>query len=92
MGSSVLAPLLALACYGMGYRSTIEPFMKVIISFSYLRFGVVGLSVALFGKREPLECDELYCHYRNPEVSYSDIFTIFYGVLIDMFCLKIRCC
>ncbi|KAH1027940.1 ATP-binding cassette subfamily G member 4 isoform X2 [Dendroctonus ponderosae] len=73
VGSSVLAPLLALACYGMGYRASVEPFMKVIISFSYLRFGVVGLSVALFGKREPLECGELYCHYRNPEMLLRDM-------------------
>ncbi|KAL1505555.1 hypothetical protein ABEB36_005097 [Hypothenemus hampei] len=73
VGSSALAPLLALACYGMGYKSGIEPFMKVIMCFSYLRFGVVGFSATLFSKREPLNCNDLYCHYRNPELLLKDM-------------------
>ncbi|XP_066154170.1 ATP-binding cassette sub-family G member 4-like [Euwallacea fornicatus] len=73
VGSSALAPLLALACYGMGYRAAIEPFMKVIISFSYLRFGVVGFSATLFSKRDLMDCDEIYCHYRNPELLLKDM-------------------
>lgn len=52
----------------MGYRAAIEPVMKVLISFSYLRFGVVGFSATLFSNRELLNCDEIYCHYRDPEV------------------------
>ncbi|CAG9762909.1 unnamed protein product [Ceutorhynchus assimilis] len=75
VGSSALAPLLALACYGMGYRAAIEPVMKVIISFSYLRFGVVGLSTALFKNRELMNCPEdiVYCHYKNPEALLKDM-------------------
>ncbi|XP_066257383.1 ATP-binding cassette subfamily G member 4-like isoform X2 [Euwallacea similis] len=73
VGSSALAPLLALACYGMGYRAAIEPFMKVIISFSYLRFGVVGFSTTLFSKRDLMDCDDIYCHYRKPELLLKDM-------------------
>lgn len=73
VGSSALAPLLALACYGMGYRAAIEPVMKVLISFSYLRFGVVGFSATLFSNRELLNCDEIYCHYRDPELLLKDM-------------------
>ncbi|XP_030767197.1 ATP-binding cassette sub-family G member 1-like [Sitophilus oryzae] len=73
VGSSALAPLLALACYGMGYRAAIEPFMKIMISISYLRFGVVGFSLTLFKNREPLDCDEMYCHYRNTDLLLKDM-------------------
>ncbi|RZC33523.1 ABC2 membrane domain containing protein, partial [Asbolus verrucosus] len=35
IGPSVLAPLLAIAVYGMGYRATIEPFYKVLMSLTF---------------------------------------------------------
>lgn len=73
MGPSVLAPLLALAVYGMGYRSSIEPFMKFLMSLSYLRYGVVGFCSTLFNNREALECHEIYCHYRNPDLLMVDM-------------------
>ncbi|XP_060532601.1 ATP-binding cassette subfamily G member 4-like isoform X2 [Cylas formicarius] len=73
VGPSTLAPLLALACYGMGYRSAIEPFMKVLMGFSYLRYGVVGLTSNLFTDRHSMDCDEIYCHYRNPELMLKDM-------------------
>ncbi|XP_076274521.1 ATP-binding cassette subfamily G member 4-like [Rhynchophorus ferrugineus] len=73
VGSSALAPLLALACYGMGYRSTIEPVMKVIMGLSYLRYGVVGLTITIFANREPMDCDEYYCHYRDPDLLLRDM-------------------
>lgn len=57
----------------MGYRAAIEPFMKALMSLSYLRYGLVGICNAIFDEREPLECNEIYCHYRNPEVLMMDM-------------------
>ncbi|CAH0560095.1 unnamed protein product [Brassicogethes aeneus] len=75
VGPSTLAPLLALAVYGMGYKSSIEPLMKALMSLSYLRYGMVGFCEAIFRDREPLDCaeDEVYCHYRIPEILMVDM-------------------
>lgn len=73
-GPSVLAPLAALAVYGMGYRHDIEPTMKTLMAFSYLRFGIVGLNDILLNDRSHLKCsDELYCHYKDPQLLMRDM-------------------
>ncbi|KAJ8976176.1 hypothetical protein NQ317_002065 [Molorchus minor] len=69
----ILALLLALAVYGMGYKTGIEPLMKILMTTSYLRFGLAGFSATLFNHRKPMKCDELYCHYRNPELLLADM-------------------
>ncbi|XP_023019227.1 ATP-binding cassette subfamily G member 4 [Leptinotarsa decemlineata] len=69
----ILAVLLALSVYGMGYKDDVEYFMKVLMSMSYLRYGVVGITASFFNEREPLECDELYCHYRDPKILMADM-------------------
>ncbi|XP_056637989.1 ATP-binding cassette sub-family G member 4-like isoform X1 [Diorhabda sublineata] len=69
----ILALLVALAVYGMGYKDSIEPTMKIFMSFSYIRFGLVGATTSLLSNRDPLECDEIYCHYRDPEVMLKDL-------------------
>lgn len=69
----IIAVLLAFAVYGMGYRNTIEPFMKVMMSLSYLRYGLEGFTGSLFYLRKPLECKEVYCHYRNPAVLMEEM-------------------
>lgn len=69
-----MAPLLAFAMYGMGFRDAIEPHMRVLMSFSYVRFGVTGYCNTLFNARAPLECeDEIYCHYNNPNELMRDM-------------------
>ncbi|VEN42428.1 unnamed protein product [Callosobruchus maculatus] len=78
LSGSVVAPhllalLLALAVYGMGYRNSIEPFMKVMMSLSYLRFGLVGFSGVVFNNRKPMECEDVYCHYKDPQVLMADM-------------------
>jgi ATP-binding cassette subfamily G (WHITE) protein 1 len=75
MGPAILAPLLALGVYGMGYRTAIEPFYKFAMTLTFVRNGIVGLCNTLFYKREPLECpsDELYCHYARPDVLMIDM-------------------
>lgn len=75
VGPSVLAPLLALAVYGMGYRASIEPFYKVLMTLTYIRNGVVGICNSLFYERAPLFCgnDEIYCHYARPDILMADM-------------------
>lgn len=74
VGPAVLAPLLALAVYGMGYKSDIEPVMKVLMNLSYLRYGVVGFNDALLNGRPFLNCkDEIYCHYKDPQLLMRDM-------------------
>lgn len=75
IGPSILAPLLAIAVYGMGYRANIEPFYKFLMTLTYLRNGIVGYCNTLFYKREPLVCpeSELYCHYAHAEVLMNDM-------------------
>ncbi|CAH1160162.1 unnamed protein product [Phaedon cochleariae] len=69
----ILAILLAFAVYGMGYGAAIEPFMKVMMSTSYMRYGLVGVTSSIFNKRKPMQCDDYYCHYRNPELLMTEM-------------------
>ncbi|KAI7815557.1 ABC subfamily G member 4, partial [Rhyzopertha dominica] len=75
VGPAVLAPLLALAVYGMGYKGDIEPMMKFLMTFSYLRYALVGFTDTLFNNRAPLKCleEELYCHYKDPQLLMRDM-------------------
>lgn len=76
MTPALLAPMLALAVYGMGYGLVIEPLMETLMATSFLRYSLVGICASLFGGgRADLECAEaeLYCHYKNPELLLRDL-------------------
>lgn len=47
--------------------------MKIFMSASFFRFGLVGIVGTLFNDRERLPCDEVYCHYRDPELVMFDM-------------------
>lgn len=73
---AVLAPMLALAVYGMGYGLAIEPFMESLMATSFLRYALVGISTSLYGNgRGYMNCnnEEMYCHYKNPELLLRDL-------------------
>ncbi|VVC34098.1 ABC transporter-like,P-loop containing nucleoside triphosphate hydrolase,AAA+ ATPase domain,ABC [Cinara cedri] len=73
---AVLAPLLALAVYGMGYGLAIEPLMESLMAISFLRYSLVGISTSLYGNgRANMDCstEDLYCHYRSPELLLRDL-------------------
>lgn len=97
VGPAVLAPLLALAIYGMGYKYDIEPVMKILMTLSYLRFGIVGFNDVLLNNRSPLKCsDELYCHYKDPQLLMRDMGMAntkfenqFMGVIIFMILFRV---
>ncbi|XP_068632466.1 ATP-binding cassette sub-family G member 1-like isoform X2 [Battus philenor] len=73
VGPAIVSPLLALCCYGMGFGPYIEARMKILMSFSYLRYGLSGLSIALYQKRSLMECKEVFCLYADPKVLLRDI-------------------
>lgn len=68
VGPVCTVPLMLLAVYGIGYGREIElsPFIKVLMSFSYLRYGLEGLIDAMYGHdREDTICPEteIYCMF-----------------------------
>lgn len=76
MTPALVAPMLALAVYGMGYGLAIEPVMESLMATSFLRYALVGISTALFGNgRADMACseDELYCHYKDPQLLLRDL-------------------
>ncbi|VVC94252.1 unnamed protein product [Leptidea sinapis] len=73
VGPAIAAPLLALSCYGMGFGPYIERFMKILMSASYLRQGLTGFCLALYQKRQPLDCKTEFCLYSEPSIFLRDI-------------------
>lgn len=96
VGPATLAPLLVLCIYGLGYGSQVEPYMKIVMSVSYLRFGLVGLINSIYEKRPLMDCfDEVYCHYKDPELFLRDIGMdnssyVIQVVALLLFCLLFR--
>lgn len=70
---AVAAPLLALSCYGMGFGPSIEASMRVLMSASFLRYGVAGFSIALYQNRNLMECKEEFCLYSDPKLILRDL-------------------
>ncbi|XP_015366399.1 PREDICTED: ATP-binding cassette sub-family G member 1-like [Diuraphis noxia] len=76
MTPALLAPMLALAVYGMGYGLAIEPIMESLMATSFLRYALVGVCTSLFGDgRADMNCykNDLYCHYKSPELLLRDL-------------------
>ncbi|XP_050525010.1 ATP-binding cassette subfamily G member 4-like [Daktulosphaira vitifoliae] len=73
---ALVAPLLAVAVYGMGFGQVIEPFMKTLMGLSFVRYSLVATIISLYGNgRAEMECHspDLYCHYKNPELLMKDL-------------------
>lgn len=71
MGPAISVPLMLLAVYGLGDGAPQVPlYMKLFMYLSYLRYGLEGLVLTLYGgNRANMVCpeEEVYCHYRNPK-------------------------
>lgn len=78
------APLLALACYGMGFGAYIEAPMRALMSLSFLRYGVTGFSLALYQHRTYMECPEDFCLYSDPKLILRDL-----GMETDSYLIQI---
>ncbi|CAB3223952.1 unnamed protein product [Arctia plantaginis] len=69
LGPSLCVPLMLLAVYGIGYGDDPIPLIwRIGRSCSYLRYGIEGLIVAIYGPpRNDLVCpdDVQYCEYKD---------------------------
>lgn len=68
VGPVMTVPLMLLSVYGIGYGRGVElsPFIKIIMSFSYLRYGLEGLIDAMYGyDRKDTICPdtEIFCMF-----------------------------
>lgn len=68
VGPICTVPLMLLAVYGIGYgrEIVISPYVKVMMSFSYLRYGLEGLIDAMYSyDRADTVCPEgeVYCMF-----------------------------
>ncbi|XP_050543791.1 ATP-binding cassette subfamily G member 4 isoform X2 [Daktulosphaira vitifoliae] len=68
VGPMIIAPFLGLAIYGFDFARQVPWIMDQIMQASFLRCGVIGLVLTVFGMgRKPLNCESEYCHFRNPK-------------------------
>ncbi|XP_030380511.1 ATP-binding cassette sub-family G member 4 [Scaptodrosophila lebanonensis] len=73
MGPVMAVPLILLSTYGIGYGSKetyISPFMRFLMSLSYLRHGMEGLVAALydFGRADTICAEtELFCMFKKSQ-------------------------
>lgn len=105
VGPALSVPNLLLSVYGMGSSITTIPlWIRISMYFSYLRFGLEGLIVAIYGgAREHLICpeEEVYCPLKIPkqlmkEVGMEDanfwrscFFMILYFIIFKVVCYVI---
>ncbi|CAB3255750.1 unnamed protein product [Arctia plantaginis] len=73
LAPALAAPLLALASYGLGFGSYIESSMKLLMSLSFLRYGVTSFSLALYQHRNYLDCPDPFCLYNDPRIILRDL-------------------
>lgn len=67
----VSVPLMLLAVYGMGQGADIPIIIKIAMRFSYLRYGMEGLIISIYGNdRAVLHCpeEEDICPFRDPKL------------------------
>jgi hypothetical protein len=65
----VVAPFLGLAVYGFDFADQISWVMNALMKTSFMRCGVVALVLTVFGlDRADLDCNEIYCHFKEPKV------------------------
>lgn len=70
LGPAAAVPIMLLSVYGMGFgKETVIPiYIKILMSLSYLRYGLEGLVAAMYGyDRANTICPdtEVYCIFSN---------------------------
>lgn len=64
-----IAAFMGLAIYGFDFAPEIPPAMDWFMRISFMRDGLVGFILTLFGYgREVLHCNDMYCHFSDPRV------------------------
>lgn len=77
VGPAFSVPFMLLAVYGIGSKvHTIPWWIRISMNLSYLRFGLEGLTVSIYGgKRENLICpdNEIYCPLKMPRSLLKEV-------------------
>ncbi|KAK9739364.1 ABC-2 type transporter [Popillia japonica] len=68
-----LVPILSLSFYGFGYASQLNKYCKIAMQFSFARYSIVGVMLALYYNREKVDCSDIYCHYLEPKLFLDDM-------------------
>lgn len=69
MGPAVVAPFLGLACYGFDFARQVSWLTYAIMKLSFMRNAVVATAITLFSfGRKTLECNVVYCHFKEPRL------------------------
>ncbi|XP_043581092.1 ATP-binding cassette sub-family G member 1-like isoform X1 [Bombus pyrosoma] len=69
VGPVISTPLVLVAIQGIGETESLSIYRKLIMYLSYIRYGIEGLVVALYGyNREKLYCSpaEIFCPFGTP--------------------------
>lgn len=72
---AVIAPMLALAVYGMGFGTAVEPYMLFLMSISYMRHSLIAFSLTLWEGRGHFFCPSgvVYCTHEDPRLLLKDL-------------------
>lgn len=94
LGPCISCPLMLLASFGLGYEEgEIPSLIQLGMHFSYLRYGVEALVMAIYGDgRKRLNCaeDEEYCQLRDPVALLKAVGmknVTYWGSLGGLFCM-----
>lgn len=68
IGPALCVPIMLFSVYGLSYNRPVIPLhMQLLMKLSYLRYGLEGLLLAIYGyDREDMTCPDDYCHYKSP--------------------------
>ncbi|XP_017299741.1 ATP-binding cassette sub-family G member 4 isoform X2 [Diaphorina citri] len=67
VGPVLVVPMMMFSGFGVSIND-IPKYMRWGSELSYLRYGLEGYVAAIYGlDRKTLQCDELYCHYKEPK-------------------------
>nr|QAA95921.1 ATP-binding cassette sub-family G member 5 [Diaphorina citri] len=73
---AVIAPMLALAVYGMGFGTAVEPYMLLLMNISFMRHSLIAFSLTLWGNaRAHFICPSsvVYCTHQDPRLLLKDL-------------------
>ncbi|XP_049763959.1 ATP-binding cassette subfamily G member 4-like [Schistocerca cancellata] len=62
-----VSPLLVLWQYNMGAYHTTPLFMRIIMSTSFFRLGMIAMILALMEDRKQMDCPEIFCPFSYPK-------------------------
>uniref|UniRef100_A0A2S2QQM8 ATP-binding cassette sub-family G member 4 n=1 Tax=Sipha flava TaxID=143950 RepID=A0A2S2QQM8_9HEMI len=93
LGPCLACPMMLLSSFGLGYKEEeIPALIRLGMSLSYLRYGVEGLVMSVYGNgRGRLDCpkSEDYCDLRDPSALFDTVgmSEVSYGKSLTLLCL-----